>query len=142
VQHYGWKYDYTARNITKELYIGHLPTWLDQLAHRLYDKKLTLQLSDQVIINEYQLGQGITAHIDCVPCFEEVIVSLSLKAPVMMDFTQNTYKETILLAPRSLLILSGDARYTWKHGIAGRKNDPGLGPRSRRVSLTFRNVIA
>ena len=48
------------------------------------------------------------------------------------------------LEPRSLLILKGEARFAWRHGIPGRKSDPAEGgnaPRGRRLSLTFRNVI-
>ena len=32
VQHYGWRYDYKARAITPDMYIGELPDWLSQLA--------------------------------------------------------------------------------------------------------------
>lgn len=38
VQHYGWKYDYTARRVTKDLYIGKLPAWLQNLADDLMAK--------------------------------------------------------------------------------------------------------
>mmetsp|Transcript_54026 Transcript_54026/g.74076 ORF Transcript_54026/g.74076 Transcript_54026/m.74076 type:complete len:88 (+) Transcript_54026:1015-1278(+) len=49
----------------------------------------------------------------------------------------------VYLAPRSLLIFSGEARYNWLHSIATRKVDKVNGLlrfRSRRVSLTFRKV--
>ena len=32
-------------------------------------------------------------------------------------------KEGLLLEPRSLLVLSDEARYEWEHGIAPRKRD-------------------
>jgi hypothetical protein len=44
---------------------------------------------------------------------------------------------------RSALVLAGDARYRWKHGIAAQTTDEWNGttiPRGRRISLTFRNV--
>jgi alkylated DNA repair dioxygenase AlkB len=50
-----------------------------------------------------------------------------------------------LLEPRSLLILSDEARYEWQHGIFRRKNDHWQGrviPRSRRLSITFRLLRA
>ena len=64
-----------------------------------------------------------------------------------MDFTHSSTGEKIVqrLEPRSLLIFSGEARYQWKHGIAARKSDKYDGQiiqRGRRISLTFRNVIA
>lgn len=146
VQHYGWRYDYKARNVTSELRIGALPDWLQCYAVKLQQEKLFHETPDQVIINEYLPGHGISAHIDCVPCFAETIVSLSLGSPCLMDFTHGKTgeKSSILLEPRSLLVLTGDARYVWQHAIASRKTDRYQGQviqRTRRLSLTFRKVI-
>ena len=44
--------------------LGDLPPELLELAHRLYDRKLVPQMPDQVIVNEYNAGQGISAHVD------------------------------------------------------------------------------
>ncbi len=147
VQHYGWKYDYTARRVDASMWLGVLPEWLMDYCQRLYDEGHFLKLPDQVIINEYQPGQGIAPHVDCVPCFEETIASISLGSPCVMDFTHSSTGEKIVqrLEPRSLLIFSGEARYQWKHGIAARKTDKYQGQiiqRDRRISLTFRNVIS
>lgn len=57
-----------------------------------------------------------------------------------MDLTNGNIKKNIYLESRSLLVLKGDARYKWKHGIAARKSDNGV-KRQRRISLTFRKVI-
>lgn len=146
VQHYGWRYDYKARGITQDLRIGAIPDWLAGLCKRLNAEGIFPRTPDQVIINEYQPGQGISAHVDCVPCFGDTIASLSLGSACVMDFTHATTgeKQSHLLEPRSLLILSGDARYHWQHAIPARKSDRYNGeiiPRGRRLSLTFRNVI-
>lgn len=146
VQHYGWRYDYKARNVASDLRIGALPDWLQSYAVRLQQGGLFTEIPDQVIINEYQPGQGISAHIDCVPCFADTIASLSLGSPCVMDFTHGKTgeKSSLLLEPRSLLMLNGDARYVWQHAIAGRKTDRHnvqIIQRARRVSLTFRKVI-
>ncbi|MEQ1705789.1 MAG: alpha-ketoglutarate-dependent dioxygenase AlkB [Rickettsiales bacterium] len=146
VQHYGWRYDYKARSVTNDLRIGVLPDWLQTYAVRLQQAGLFNKTPDQVIVNEYQPGQGISAHIDCVPCFADTIASLSLGSPCVMDFTHNETgeKSSLLLEPRSLIVLTGDARYIWQHAIAGRKTDRYNGQiinRNRRVSLTFRKVI-
>lgn len=146
VQHYGWRYDYKARNVSSDLRIGELPDWLQSYAVRLQQGGLFTETPDQVIINEYQPGQGISAHIDCMPCFADTIASLSLGSPCVMDFTHSETgeKSSLLLEPRSLLVLTGDARYVWQHAIAGRKKDRHNGQiiqRTRRVSLTFRKVI-
>ena len=146
VQHYGWRYDYKARSVTNDLRIGVLPDWLQTFALRLQQAGLFAETPDQVIINEYQPGQGISAHIDCVPCFADTIASLSLGSPCMMDFTHSKTgeKASLLLEPRSLLMLTRDARYVWQHAIAQRKTDRINGhiiQRTRRISLTFRKVI-
>jgi len=140
VQHYGYKYDYKARTVTNDAYLGALPEWLLPITQKLLFKP------DQAIVNEYEPGQGISAHIDCVPCFDGTIASLSLGAPAMMVFThpKTGQKEEIYLQPRSLLLLSGSARYEWQHAIPSRKSDMVNGfrvERARRVSVTFRNVI-
>lgn len=147
VQHYGWRYDYKARNVTNDLRVGALPDWLQTYAVRLQQAGLFSEMPDQVIINEYQLGQGISAHIDCVPCFTDTIASLSLGSSCVMDFTHSETgeKSSLLLEPRSLLVLTDDARYIWQHAIAGRKTDRYNGQiiqRTRRISLTFRTVLA
>lgn len=146
VQHYGYKYDYKARMVDNNAYLGPLPDWLSSLSKKLYDGGIFPSTPDQVIVNEYLPGQGISAHIDCVPCFADTIASLSLGSPCIMDFTnpKTGEKKSLALEDRSLIILLGPARYEWQHAIPARKSDILNGTkteRARRVSLTFRNVI-
>lgn len=146
VQHYGYKYDYKARGITEDFKVGDIPEFISPISEKLLHEGHFKKLPDQVIVNEYKAGQGISPHIDCVPCFEETIASLSLHSNCMMDFTNpdTNQKISILLPKRSLFILKSDARYKWQHGINGRKTDKIDGQiiqRQRRISLTFRNVI-
>ena len=102
---------------------------------------------DQVIVNEYLPGQGIADHIDCEPCFEDTIISLSLGSRCIMDLknkNNKNEKQEILLEPRSLIVIADEARYNWTHGIPAREKDKWMGryiPRRTRVSLTFRKVI-
>jgi len=158
VQHYGWRYDYKARKIDSTMRLGALPDRLAELAERLYEAKDTHQLPDQVIINEYLPGQGIAPHIDCVPCFGNTIITISLAAACIMEFSKSKpttrpkqaklEKEPkdavpVWLAPRSLVAMRAAARGQWLHGIPARKSDVWNGvkyARSRRVSLTFRTV--
>jgi alkylated DNA repair dioxygenase AlkB len=142
VQHYGYKYDYKARTVTADSYLGPLPDWLIPITQKLPFKPD--QALDQVIVNEYLPGQGISAHVDCVPCFDDTIASLSLGSGAVMQFTKGQEKHDLYLEPRSLIILSGPARYEWTHAIPSRKSDVVDGfkiERERRVSLTFRTVI-
>ncbi len=146
VQHYGYAYDYKALSLTAESKLSDIPQWLQVYCKKLKDYQFFEQIPDQVIINEYQIGQGISAHIDCVPCFGAIIAIISLGSPCVMDFTNSKTgeKAPLLLEQRSLAILSGDARYIWQHAIAQRKNDKYNGEiiqRNKRVSLTFRTVV-
>ena len=140
VQHYGYRYDYKARNVTPGMYIGKLPNWLNKIAIQLNEDGLCESVLDQVIINEYQPRQGISAHIDCEKCFGPRIFSMSLGSQAVMDFTQEgKTKKEILLARRSLVMMYGEARSEWKHSIPARLKDNGM-ERGVRISLTFRTV--
>ena len=87
VQHYGYKYDYKARKVNLNMRIGKLPEWLKRLSEKLHEDGHMPEVADQVIVNEYKSGQGIAGHIDCEPCFEDTIASLSLGSGCVMDFT-------------------------------------------------------
>ncbi|MCO5571717.1 hypothetical protein L7F22_025464 [Adiantum nelumboides] len=106
-----------------------------------------LPLFDQMIVNRYQPGEGICAHVDLLQ-FEDGIAILSLESTCVMHFTrclpkvsildseckykeqaQHTYadneeqvsgkqgKVPVLLEPGDLVLLSGEARYNWTHEI-------------------------
>jgi alkylated DNA repair dioxygenase AlkB len=146
VQHYGYRYDYKARAVNADMYLGALPSWVQPLTERFCAEGWLTVPPDQLIVNEYQPGQGISPHIDCVPCFGATILSLSLGTPIVMLFSHVATGEQhqILLEPRSLLLMQGSARYDWKHSIPARKTDEYAGQiisRGRRISLTFRNII-
>lgn len=150
VQHYGHRYDYGRRSVSADPRTTStappLPAWALEQAARLTREGFMDQGADQVIVNEYQPGQGISAHVDCVPCFGPVVAAISLGSGCVMDFTHPDSGERVgvRLAPGSLCVMTGPARYDWRHGIAARKSDPGPGtrtPRGRRVSVTFRTVL-
>ncbi|MCX7561923.1 alpha-ketoglutarate-dependent dioxygenase AlkB [Sulfitobacter sp. F26204] len=145
VQHYGYRYDYKARQARREDYLGPLPELFQELAERLTGEGHFQTVPDQVIVNEYQPGQGISAHIDCQPCFGETIASLSLLSVCVMRFASQTHSQQmeLQLQPASLLVLKGEARHVWIHAISSRKTDVIEGQkhvRSRRISLTFRTM--
>jgi len=64
-----------------------------------------------------------------------------------MNFKKEDKKIDVLLPARSLLIMTGEARYAWTHGICPRysdviktENGPTSQERDIRVSFTFRKV--
>ena len=152
VMHFGYKYDYTSRRLDETARIGPLPEWLARLATMVREaaSEEAKQLLDphrpfeQAIINEYLPGQGIAPHIDR-DCFGPIVATVSLGSPVNMDFRcDSTGVEYVQrLEPRSLVLLYGDARAKWRHGIAKRHSDTWNGQktkRQRRVSITFRTI--
>ncbi|WP_245428738.1 alpha-ketoglutarate-dependent dioxygenase AlkB [Phyllobacterium phragmitis] len=146
VQHFGYRYDYRARTVLPNAFLGPLPSWLSVLGARLVGQGHFTEVPDQVIVNEYEPAQGISAHVDCIPCFEDTIASLSLLSPCEMLFRnqQSGERKSAILEPCSVLVLKGAARYDWTHEIPARKFDIVDGTkiaRRRRVSLTFRKVI-
>ena len=119
-----------------------IPAWGEKLAQRMHREGISERVFDQLLVNEYLPGQGIALHRDYSP-FDRTVVSLSLLSPCVMDLRRadGEVNASLLLEPRSLLVLSDEARYQWQHGIARRKNDRWHGllvPRSRRLSVTFR----
>jgi alkylated DNA repair dioxygenase AlkB len=146
VQHYGYRYDYRARTIDYSMYLGPLPVLLQAPTIRMKEKGLIDFLPDQAIINEYKPGQGIAEHIDCEPCFGDTIVSLSLLSPCVMTFrsvAQQNISAELLLLPTALLVMQGEARYHYTHGIPSRKKDyfnDTTVLRERRISITYRKI--
>lgn len=143
VQHYGWRYDYKASQVKSGGYIGPLPDVFETISVTINERLGGLAKFDQVIINEYAPGQGISAHVDCLPCFGPVVAAVSLGSTCEMVFQNLASKErlSIVLEPLSLLVMAGEARQAWSHAIPARRSDIVCGERlarSRRVSLTFR----
>jgi alkylated DNA repair dioxygenase AlkB len=135
-QLYGWSYGRGGETVRA------IPPWGRALAECMHRDGIVERPFNQMLVNEYMPGQGISLHRDYEP-FDRTVVSLSLLSPCVMDFrhAKDERQEAILLEPRSLLVLSDEARYQWKHGIAGRKKDRLQGNvivRGRRLSVTFR----
>lgn len=155
VQQYGYEYNYVSKNSApKET--NKIPAEWNDILKRLGDRGFN---PDQVITNEYIPGQGIAAHIDHVKHFGPVVASLTTGSGCVMEFSHKeqvtttdlpikvftvTKNEQVWLAPRSLVVLTGEARYNWTHAIAARKSDVVSGKRvnrGTRVSFTFRTMI-
>lgn len=138
VQHYGYQYNYQTRDLSSALIDAPLPDWTDGLTNKMIQDGLIPKPMEQMIVNEYQIGQGITRHIDA-KVFDNIIISVSLNSPCVMIFTERTSKKIIevILPPRSLLLMKDDARNKWFHEIPARKIDGDV-PRELRYSLTFR----
>ncbi len=101
---------------------------------------------NQMTVNEYKRGQGIGSHIDTESAFDDGLISLSMGSDCVMEFrSKEGTKKLVHLPPRSLLLMSGPARYTWSHQIVTRMTDcvdNKVISRRTRVSLTLRTAIS
>ncbi|BFZ15045.1 hypothetical protein BsWGS_18084 [Bradybaena similaris] len=152
VKHFGFefRYDINDVDVNNPLPDG-IPPECQNILHRAYSLGLIGHIPDQLTINQYKPGQGIPPHVDTVDAFEDGIVSLSLGSQTVMDFRHPDGRHLLVPLPRrSLLVMTGESRYIWSHGITPRKSDivptpngGGLTLQNRdvRTSFTFRKVV-
>ncbi|KAL9228181.1 hypothetical protein vseg_003789 [Gypsophila vaccaria] len=173
IQCEGW---FTEESHNQAMRFGDLPSWAVKLSNHIYeavcketdtgnstcdDKDCIMPshllqrdpLFDQLIVNVYQPGEGICAHVDLMR-FEDGIAIVSLESPCVMHFSPvesneqqdvpPTTKIPVYLTPGSLVIMWGDARYKWKHEI---NRKPGFQvwqeqeiEQDRRTSITLRKL--
>ncbi|XP_024984934.1 alkylated DNA repair protein ALKBH8 homolog isoform X1 [Cynara cardunculus var. scolymus] len=169
VQHYGYEFCYDIRNVNTQQQLGDLPSFVACILEKVplfkkLDEAADVSL-DQLTVNEYPAGVGLSPHIDTHSAFEGSIYSLSLSGPCIMEFrgysdissasvsdrdtessdnTSSFVRRAIYLPPRSMLLLSGEGRYAWQHYIPHHKvdmvKDTMIRRGSKRVSFTFRKV--
>ncbi|KAJ1344213.1 hypothetical protein BSLG_001353 [Batrachochytrium salamandrivorans] len=146
-QQYGFLFLFRTRKIVASL--APLPDFSQFLIDRMRLPKYGVFVDtppNHVLINEYQVGQGIMPHVDSKDTFGPTVTSLSLLSPCVMTFTNKTtgVQSHVLLPRRSLLVLTGDARDKYTHAIS--KDDTvfakgELVERGRRISLTIRSIL-
>ncbi len=142
VQIYGYSYHHLKGGIYR---LGDLPAWALDVAARIQRDGLMPHLADQMIVNAYEAGAGISAHVD-LSAFDDAVVAISLGSACVMQFAEKASgrEEELLVEPGSALVLSGDARSRWTHAIPARTSDLWHNRelvRGRRVSLTFRRML-
>ncbi|XP_074535698.1 tRNA (carboxymethyluridine(34)-5-O)-methyltransferase alkbh8 [Halichoeres trimaculatus] len=160
VKHYGFEFRYDNNNVDKD---KPLPCGIPQeclpVLERCVRSGHILLMPDQLTVNQYECGQGIPPHVDTHSAFEDTIMSLSLGAQTVMEFRHPDGRLIpVVLPPRSLLLMKGESRYLWTHGITPRKFDtlPACDPqpsadfgthsnltlskRGTRTSFTFRKI--
>jgi alkylated DNA repair protein alkB family protein 8 len=143
VQHYGFQFKYSELNVGDSAVTDFPPIVKDMILSHDELKRFDF---NQLTINEYVSGIGIASHCDTHSAFTDTIAVVSLLNPIVMDFVShdNAKKVSVIIPPRSLMLMSGESRYGWRHAIASRKTDLSLdgtpAARERRVSLTFRRI--
>ncbi|NWX17173.1 ALKB8 protein, partial [Aegotheles bennettii] len=162
VKHFGYEFCYDNNNVDKDKPLpGGLPEICDLFLEKCLKQGYIKHKPDQLTVNQYEPGQGIPPHIDTHSAFEDEIISLSLGAEIVMDFKHPDGRTVALMLTRcSLLVMAGESRYLWTHGITPRKYDViqaselgqkvgtitadvgglTLNRRETRTSFTFRKV--
>ncbi|KAF6101943.1 alkB-like protein 8, tRNA methyltransferase [Phyllostomus discolor] len=161
VKHFGYEFHYENNNVDKDKPLpGGLPDICDSILEKWLKEGIIRHKPDQLTVNEYEPGHGIPAHIDTHSAFEDEIISLSLGSEIVMDFKHpDGVTVPVMLPRRSLLVMTGESRYLWTHGITPRKfdtvqaskghksgiithdvGDLTLNKRGIRTSFTFRKV--
>ncbi|XP_036718513.1 alkylated DNA repair protein alkB homolog 8 isoform X2 [Balaenoptera musculus] len=161
VKHFGYEFHYENNHVDKDKPLpGGLPDICDSILEKWLKEGFIKHKPDQLTVNQYEPGHGIPAHVDTHSAFEDEIVSLSLGAEIVMDFKHpGGVTVPIMLPCRSLLVMTGESRYLWTHGITPRKfdtvqasrghksgiitgdvEDLTLSKRGIRTSFTFRKV--
>lgn len=143
VQQYGYSYEYFSNE--KPTMIVDMPSIVIDLKNILLEECRKLNINqnfNQCIVNSYEINQGISAHIDS-KVFDSVIGCFTIGSGAMMRFKNSNHIYDLFVEENSLYIMSDDARYKYTHEMIKRKTDNVNGKkykRSRRISITFRNV--
>ncbi|CAE7222650.1 Alkbh6, partial [Symbiodinium sp. CCMP2456] len=129
-----------------------LPQAIFQLGSNLVRVGATEGSPNQCFINQYSPGEGIDAHCDG-PQFHPEVAILTLEGPALLHFglvEKKAYPHLpprfeVLLEPRSLLVMRGEAYNLYVHRIDHAEADTtrdGLEVQRarRRTSLTFRRL--
>jgi len=132
VASFGWRYDYSERKLHKA---EDIPAWLAPFIARVeaFAGPAGGPIR-QVLATEYDEGVGIGWHRD-KPHFDDVF-GLSLKSECKFRFRRQAgtswERFTLTAEPRSLYMMTGEARSQWEHSIPAVE--------AQRYSITFRTM--
>ena len=130
--HFGWTYGYESSRVEPG---PPLPDFLLGLRARVASlAAVDAEALAEALVTHYPPGAGIGWHRDA-PAFG-VVIGVSLLSGCRFRFQQGRgaarRTRTVTLAPRSVYVLDGAARWQWQHAIpAGRME---------RYSITFRTL--
>eukprot|EP00127_Corallochytrium_limacisporum_P007442 Clim_evm45s251 gene=Clim_evmTU45s251 len=170
VKHFGYGLDYTTRRIVsvKDLYSPSegnktglpegqsLPAIFRSLLTSLAAQGVLTEEEvgrfNQITVNEYPRGEGIHQHSDLHSVYGDTLLVVSLLSTAIIAFRKPTEGETgeqtvkhLFLEPGSAVVMRGESRFGYTHGIPLRKADYVDGLRlergDRRISIIFREVL-
>jgi alkylated DNA repair dioxygenase AlkB len=132
---YGGSYDFSAQKLEAA---QPLPDWLQPLRLRAGQwAGIAPEAFTQALVAEYRPGTPLGWHRD-VPDFED-IVGISLGNEAVMRFRPYPHEtgkkadvRKVIVAPRSIYLLRGAARWGWQHNVSPTK--------ALRYSITLRTA--
>eukprot|EP00892_Ulva_mutabilis_P010783 jgi/Ulvmu1/8077/UM004_0314.1 len=143
VLHFGYAFEYLTRSVSTQGCSGPIPASYGDLIKRM-EALADVPHLDQLTVNRYPAGVGLSPHVDAHSAFTGSVLSLSLGSTAVMDFRRDDVRKCLFLPRRSLVVMSGECRYAWEHYIPHRKADVVNGeaiPRAAfRTSFTFRQA--
>lgn len=133
VVHFGARYSYDHGPIAPAL---PLPDFLEELSTRAArEARFPVDARIEALVTRYPPGAPIGWHRDAPP-FGPSLAGLSLASPCQFRLRRRTSTEyemyKLNLAPRSLYVVSGVARFRWEHSISP--------VAALRYSVTFRTL--
>ncbi|UPR03948.1 putative alpha-ketoglutarate-dependent dioxygenase [Chloropicon primus] len=144
VKHFGFEFDYSIRGVHPNKEIVAFPPCIEPITDRIAGvKEITNERFDQLTVNEYPMGVGLSPHVDTHSAFAGDILSLSLGSSAVMEFRKGEDHRRLFVPRRSLLAMTGESRLAWQHYIPHRKTDKvgaKVVKRTMRTSITFRTV--
>ena len=149
--HYGTEFAYSRGQIVGAHTVPDTGDVLTALVDRLVEGGAFPQRPNQTLACRYPPGGGIGYHVDRTDIFGDIVVGLSLVIPTRFGFKpvdpDDERRVILMMEPGSLYILSGQARFTWRHGIPRKprlykrfRADPDAYVGQHRISLTFRDI--
>ncbi len=129
---YGWRYDFAAAQIRPA---DAIPEFLFELRAAAAEfAQLEPAALEQVLVSEYRPGAGIGWHRDKAVFGQTIGVSLLAPCGFRLRRKAGTkwQRADFVAAPRSVYLLTGEARTAWEHSI------PPV--TALRYSVTFRSL--
>ena len=101
---------------------------------------------DQLVVDHFPSFGGLPYALHSMQCFDEYVVGISLMNEALINFRHIGTKQVkkLLFRPKSLWVLSGEARKNWEQGITQKDvhfYDGNKIKRQHRISLTFRKCL-
>ncbi|CAL5218435.1 g116 [Coccomyxa viridis] len=140
--------EWFAGSANQAMRFGGFPAWAEDLAEGIrshFDSEQLAErqpLFDQLIANKYRPGEGLKPHVDLMR-FQDGVAIVSLQAAATLSFTKGDRRVNVLLLPGDLLLLEGEARYEWMHGITAEASQQWQDrrvARGHRISVTLRKL--